>query len=988
MLACLATCLIGSFGGDSVAPRPITQLVHTVWTPKQGGGPIGIRALAQTTDGYIWIGSFFGLWRFDGVRFVKYVPLGGDSIPDGAVGPMLATRDGSLWMIGGRGGVVIHLRAGRVVTYGKAHGLPGVLGLAESSKGELVAGTVSGLFRFVHGKWEAVGPAWGYPGTQGRAVWFDRDDTLWAVTEDRVVYLPAGANRFLDPGVPIRSAPLGCRFDQEKDGTIWISVEGRSVYTIRKIGDNTEGFTELKINPLSMLIDRKGSLWVASGSDGLRRVPDVARVRGRRIEKFGPEAERFTMKDGLLADIPTAVLEDHEGNIWVGSSNGLERFREGSFTPFLARGPARPRFIVAGRDSSVWTGAYNDGALQRFGPHGSETLSPGFSMVMIAQHSSGRTWVVDGDRRLLRLEGKRFVPSPLRPGTAHGLYSLAVDPAGTVWVYSVERGLMRLDRDSLVQVARLEEATTRTGQPFSDSKGRIWVGQPNRVSVYAEGKLTTYEARQGIGGFVYGFFEDRRGTIWAASGDGLSRFEGDGFRTLKRKDGIPGYHVYGMAQDDGGAWWLATLPGILRFPPGEIERALADSLYRPHFRTFDESDGMVGALVKGYWGPILARSGDGKIWVATDSGLARIDPALPPRALTPPVSLEVARTQERELAISDSVRFPAGTTDLEIDYTSVTFAAPERIQFRYQLEGVDPAWREVGTRRRAYYTGLAPGSYRFRVTASYGDGIWNPASAAWSFRILPAWYQTLWFRALVVLTIGGLGGSAVALIQRRRHLQSQEALRGQYEATLAERARIAQDLHDTLLQGFAGVTLQLKAAERALPERPDLATETLQRVQHLARESLKEARERVWDLREHEFESIDLPAAIENSARERAAGSGIEVSLTTVGERKRLPRSLEVAAFHIGREAVANAVQHSEARRIEIAVEYAANVLRLEVRDDGRGFTSQEGEDARRRGHFGLSGIRERATRAGGRCEVRGRPEGGTVVALELPMRD
>lgn len=986
MLACLATCLIGSFGGDSVPPRPITQLVHTVWTPKQGGGPIGIRALAQTTDGYIWIGSFFGLWRFDGVRFVKYVPLGGDSIPDGAVMRLLPTRDGSLWMIGGRGGLVIHLRAGRVVTYGKAQGLPGVLDLAQSSKGELVAGTVSGLFRFTNGKWEPVDTAWGFPGKQGRAVWFDRDDTLWAVTEDRVVYLPAGADRFLDPGAPIRSAPLGCRFAQEKDGTIWISVEGKSVYTVRKVGDKAEGFTEVKIDPLAMLIDRKGSLWVASGSDGLRRVPDVARIRGRRIEKFGPEAERFTMKDGLLADIPTALLEDHEGNIWVGSSNGLERFREGSFTPFLARGPARPRFIVAGRDSSIWTGAYNDGALQRFGPHGLETLSPGFSMVTIAQDSSGKTWIVDGDKRLLRLEGRRFVPTRLRPGTAHGLYSLAVDPAGTVWVYSVERGLLRLNRDSLVQVARLEEATTRTGQPFSDSKGRIWVGQPNRVALYAEGKLTTYEARQGIGGFVYGFFEDRSGAVWAATGDGLSRFEGDGFRTLKRKDRIPGYHVYGMAQDDGGAWWLATLPGILRFPPGEIERALADSSYRPHFRTFDESDGMVGALVKGYWGPILARSGDGKIWVATDSGLARIDPALPPHALTPPVTLEVARTEERELAISDSVRFPSGTTDLEIDYTSLTFAAPERIQFRYQLEGVDPAWREVGTRRRAYYTGLAPGSYRFRVAASHGDGIWNPTGATWSFRILPAWYQTLWFKALVVLAIGGLGGAAVALIQRRRHHRAQRALKDKYEATLTERARIAQELHDTLLQGFVGVTLHLKTAELALPEQPDVAAETILRVQRIARDSLREARERVWDMRETELGGNDLPAALETTARERTAGTGIEVAVLTSGQPRRLSRPVEDAAFRIGREAVVNAIQHAEARRIEIRVDVGATRLRLEVCDDGRGFTQADGETAHRQGHFGLTGMRERAAKAGGRCEVRGRPEGGTVVALELPL--
>ena len=225
---------------------------------------------------------------------------------------------------------------------------------------------------------------------------------------------------------------------------------------------------------------------------------------------------------------------------------------------------------------------------------------------------------------------------------------------------------------------------------------------------------------------------------------------------MKRKGAIPGYTVYGAAQDDQGAWWLATLPGILRFPPGEIEHALADSTYVPRYRAFDESDGMIGALVKGYWGPILAKSADGRIWVATDSGLARIDPRVIPLAQPPPVSLEVVRMNGHESAIADGAAIPSGTSAIEIDYTSLTFGTPERIQFRYRLEGVDPGWREVGARRRAYYSTLAPGTYRFRVTASYGDGLWNEAGASWTFRVLPAWHQTVWFKAAMVLVVAGL----------------------------------------------------------------------------------------------------------------------------------------------------------------------------------------------------------------------------------------
>jgi signal transduction histidine kinase len=241
---------------------------------------------------------------------------------------------------------------------------------------------------------------------------------------------------------------------------------------------------------------------------------------------------------------------------------------------------------------------------------------------------------------------------------------------------------------------------------------------------------------------------------------------------------------------------------------------------------------------------------------------------------------------------------------------------------------------------------------------------------------------------MVVLLIAALGAATAALVQRRRHLLAQQALKGQYEATLAERARIAQELHDSLLQGFAGVTLQLKGAALALPERPDVAAEMILRVQRLAHESLREARERVWDMHETELGGDDLPSALGASARERTAGTDIEVSVVTSGERRRLARPLEDAAFKVGREAIFNAVRHAEARRIEIVVDFGATRFRLEVRDDGRGFTPEEGDAARRMGHFGLSGIRDRAARAGGHCEVLARPGAGTVVALELPLTE
>ncbi|MEO8000052.1 MAG: histidine kinase, partial [Gemmatimonadaceae bacterium] len=410
-----------------------------------------------------------------------------------------------------------------------------------------------------------------------------------------------------------------------------------------------------------------------------------------------------------------------------------------------------------------------------------------------------------------------------------------------------------------------------------------------------------------------------------------------------------------------------------------------DSSYSIRSRNFDVTDGIPGPVPAGFWNSILTRAPDGKIWISTDSGVAFVEPRRLTLKPAPTALIEGVRVDGRELMPGEA-EVPPGRHDLEIDYTVTNFATADRVQFRYRLDGADDEWHDAGTRRRAYFGGLAPGEYRFRVATTNGDGVWNEAGEAKTFRLLPAWYQTVWLRIGVVLLIGAVGATAAAFVQRRRHVRVQETLNDKYQATLAERERIAQDLHDTLLQGFIGVTLQLKAAERALPTMPDVASDTIRRVQVLARDSLREARERVRDMRQVDQSNDDVPAALEMLAHERTSGMGIEIASSVIGERCRLDRRIEDAAFRIGREAVANAITHAEAKRIEIVSEFVVGAFKLEIRDDGRGFSPEEAEDARREGHFGLTGIRERASHLGGRCDVIARVGGGTVVALELPL--
>jgi signal transduction histidine kinase/ligand-binding sensor domain-containing protein len=968
---------------DSLPIRPIHQLAHKTWTA-QDGAPTEIRLLAQTGDGYLWLGTVSGLVRFDGVRFVPFQPRGNDTLPTVGVRALKEARDGTLWIVW-ETGAVSHLIEGRLTSYGPQDGLPSTFQLAESSRGDLVAGTEVGLSRLVDGKWKDVRSELGFVGAEARAVWFDRSDALWVETVDRVVYRPSGGPRFLDPGWPLRRVAYQAEFAQAKDGTIWFAEMARSVHTLRRVGQTTP-VAEVKVGAYSLLIDRKGSLWVGSRGDGLRRVPDLSRIRGRVVAQFGPEAEQFTENDGLLSNVIWDLLEDHEGNIWVASDRGLERFREGSLVPYTTRGGHRPRAVFASRDSSVWISAFATKEITRIGPRGRDGVhEPPCWCYRMAQDSLGGIWAFE-DTMVVRFEGLKPTRVRLEGQQVLAVDAIAIDPSGTVWLTDQAVGLARIIHNRLDPVAPAREIGRFTAL-FSDRRGRIWVGSSGRVVLYDHGKLNRFGAAEGVkAGQITDLYEDRGGTIWAVGAGGIHQLEGGRFRTLSERQALPGRAVFGITEDNTGAWWLASRTGLLRLEPGELARAFADTGHTLQYRVFDQLDGLPGAIAMTKL-QVLTRSADGRIWVGADEGVASIDPRNLGRNEVPlRLLVEAVRIDGRELAPSEIAAVPAGSRALEIDYTATALSIAERVRFRYRLEGVDPGWNEVGTRRRAYYTDVRPGSYRFLVSANNGDGKWVATGASWSFRVLPAWYQTGWFRAMVVMLIGGLGGLVVFLVQRRRHDRAQAELKRQYEITLSERARIAQDLHDTLLQGFAGVMLQLKAAELALPEQPDVALETIFRVERLAQESLREARARVWDMHDAVAGISDLSIALETIARERTAGMPIEVAVTTAGSPRRLPGPLEDGAFRIGREAIVNAVRHAEASRIEVHLDFRPRTFCLEVQDDGRGFSPIEAEEARKRGHFGLSGIQARAVHLGGRCDVRPGPSGGTVVALELPL--
>jgi signal transduction histidine kinase len=440
--------------------------------------------------------------------------------------------------------------------------------------------------------------------------------------------------------------------------------------------------------------------------------------------------------------------------------------------------------------------------------------------------------------------------------------------------------------------------------------------------------------------------------------------------------------ITGIVQTNNGDLWLHSAPGIARIPAAEVSRAIADTLYRVSAEWLDYRDGLDGAPSVGPVPTMIAAS-DGRLWFATNLDLASLDPnRIPRNPLPPPVVIERLTSGEKAFPLTKDLTLPVHTRSLRIEYTALSLSIPERLRFRYQLIGSDEGWQEGGGRREANYTNLRPGSYRFRVIAANEDGVWNEAGATLDFTIPPSFTQSRWFAAIWVLALSALAWIAYRL--RMRQLAA--GLRVRYEAALSERTRIAQELHDTLLQGFTGITMQLRAIQRTISRQPEEGAAALEKALTTADTTLRDARNTIWDMRAVELHGRELPEALEGAVRSVMAGTSIALDFTVQGQRRSLAAEVETTALRVGREAVLNVIKHADAQRVEVRLEYSSRLLILQIQDDGRGISAGTAEAAAMDGHLGISGMRARAHRVGGTVDIASGPGGGTIVRLSLPV--
>ncbi|HLK65228.1 MAG TPA: two-component regulator propeller domain-containing protein [Bryobacteraceae bacterium] len=981
MRAAAAAGVLAAFCPCALALNPaldVSQYAHTSWTIRDGFFDSTIQTIGQTPDGYLWLGTEFGLFRFDGVRKVAWNPPAGSSLPNANVKRLLVTRDGRLW-IGTRTGLA-SWKDGRFVRYPElAEQL--VASLAEDREGTVWAGTwgsVSGRLCAIRD--DGV-QCYGQNGGLGIGVLslFEENGNLWAGAGNGLWrWRPDPPKHYADP----EPRPELRDLITSDDGRLLIA---RPPGLTQLAGERLEPFPiRTSARPASvrrLLRDQNGSLWIGTSDQGLLHVH-----QGR--------TDRFDQSNGLSGDYVSALFEDREGDIWAATSEGLDRFRDLAVPTMSSKqGLASDQVgaLLAASDGSVWIGGI--GGLSRW-KNGQITVYrkrdglPDDSPISLSEDSGGRIWVAT-KRGLAYWEDGRFVPLLSVPIQPFGLTAEASE--GSLWATDAS-GLVHLAGKEVVERVPLpamgykDNAITLAGDA---KRGGIWLGflHGGLVFVRNGGIRESYTTAEGLGaGMITGLYPQPDGSVWVATEGGLSRIKDGHVATLNSRNGLPCDSVRAALEDDDDAEWIYLACGLVRISRNELAAWTADPKRPVKSTFFDASDGAAKQIAGGN-NPKVAKLKGGQLWFATARGVSIVDPHhLAENKIAPPVHIESITVDDKPYEIKPGMRLPPNPHNVTIDYTALSLAAPEKVHFKYRLEGQDPGWREVVNDREVQYSNLRPKKYRFHVIASNNSGLWNETGDTLEFSIAPAWNQTTWFYASCVAAfLGVLWG-----LYRLRLYQIRREFNAQLDGRVDERLRVARELHDTLLQSFQASLIQMQAARNVLARRPEKAGQSLDKAITTAAGAVAEGRDAIQNLRLHpagrdDFAQLLTAAGQELTHSEEAQGNPPVFRLTVEGERRDLEPLLQDEVYRIARELLRNAFRHAQAGRIEAEIRYESRQLRVHIRDDGKGIDPEVLKAGGRAGHWGMPGMRERVERFGGKLDFWSEAGAGTEAVLTVP---
>ena len=971
--------------------RRISQYAHTAWRV-QDGFEVGT-TVTQTADGYLWFGTSNGLLRFDGVKFVPYdLPPVTPALRN--FNYLLGARDGSLW-IGTRDGLA-RLKDGKLQWFSDPAQHSGITAILEDPEGTIwltryrVPPGEGPLCRVQGNGLHCYGEADGIPVKYGLGLARDGEGNLWFGSSALCRWRPGSASTYLneiskrpDAGYGVVDVAYGA------SGTIWattdVATPGAGVLSSsggKWASYVVPGFDGSKVVSHTLLMDREHSLWIGTAMDGLYRV-------------YNGIGEHYGTAEGLSGKEIQSIYEDHEGNVWVVTDGGIDMFRDTAVVSYSEReglSDAEILSVLGLQDGALWIANGRTIDIFKDGHHSVLPAKGTFDhdVTALFQDRNGVVWVGRSERLFVYEHGgfqefKRANGSELE----ERIIEITEDTKGSIWVLTERHHVFRVENGKLRLVLTASGDNRISGALAADHQGGIWIeSQNDTLTYYKDGSARTISMNRPDGSFgISEIVVDSDDALLVATTDGLFRWDNQRWQVLDSHNGLPSNLVYSVLRDNDGAVWVRCQKGLVRISGSEFDKWRHQSDSKPMMEVFDKLDGARSGRGPFLMQPSATKTADGRLWFVATAVLQMIDPKQTfQNRIAPPVHIEGVVADRKSYPPRSGLRLPRLLRDLEIDYSALSFLAPQKVRFRYKLEGRDAEWQEPGTRRAAFYSDLRPGSYRFHVIACNNAGVWNDEGATLDFSVAPAWFQTIWFR------ISCAGGFVLLLwaLYRLRLQQLQQQFKMTLEARVSERTRIARDLHDTLLQSFQGLMLRFQTVDEMLPTRPMDAKKALEGALDRADEAISEGRDAITDIRASSLTSRDLAQSItalmSNLSEELVAGNGRPVTFRVLveGLPRPVPPTLQDEIYRIARESLRNAFRHAQARHIETEITYGES-LRVRFRDDGKGIDPTVLEHGGRAGHWGLPGIRERAQQIGAQLALWSEWGAGTEIELSIP---
>jgi ligand-binding sensor domain-containing protein/signal transduction histidine kinase len=944
------------------------------WGAEQGFPGGAAYAITQTADGYLWIGTENGLVRFDGLNF-RLINVGtSSSDPIGPVLGLAADAEGNLWLRLERPRL-LRYRDGTFQEALPDHSRPedGITAMCRGNHGQvLFSGHVNDVLRYSHGTFAPLVPKTETSRALVISIAETPDGKVWMGTrETGLVSLSEGRISSVVEGLPDRKINCLLPFS---DREVWIGTDNGIVrWTGSNLASSGVPAALNHTQVLAMLKDRESNVWVGT-SRGLYR------INSRGL--LSPEK-----RDNLPTGPVTALYEDREGNLLVGGAQGIERFRDNAFLTYSLSGglpSSRPGALYADAEGRTWFAPEEGGLYWLKDAQIERVTNAGLSkdVVYSIAGGDGEIWVGRQQNGLTRLrrKGSLFTGGAythINGLAQNSVYAVHRSRDGTVWAGTLSGGVSRFANGRFTTYTTVNGLASNTVSTIEEgTDGTMFFGTPNGLSALSHGSWRVYTVSDGLPpGGVNCLLADSKAVLWIGTTKGLAFLKSGSVQVPRAMPESLYEETFGIAEDRTGYLWIAASNHVVRVKP---EALLQGVMAEADVRDYGPADGLLGTeLVKRHRSVI--RDPLGRIWFSMNHGISVVDPARLARdAVSVPIHIEAVSADGRQVDLRSSIRIPAVRQRVTFSYAGVSLSAPERVKFRYMLDGFDHRWSEPVSAHDAVYTNLSPGSYRFRVIASNAHGVWNSKQATIGFAIEPALWQRWWFRILCTATF--LLG-ALALFRHRMHRMTAQ-LNLRFEERLAERTRIAQELHDTLLQGFLSASMQLHVAVERLPaESP--ATPAFNHVLQLMGQVIDEGRNVIRGLRSSDS-SLHLERAFSRIPHELSLQDEIGFHVIVEGRPRPLHPLISDEVYHIGREAAVNAFRHSRAKSVEVELEYARHRLRMLVRDNGCGIDPVVLR-SNQNGHRGLSDMRERAERIGCRLSVWSSSSAGTEVELSVP---